>query len=373
MVKFVHTSDWQIGMKGGGLGEAGTLVSKTRVETVDRVLSISEEERADFVLACGDLFEDNKVAQPLVEEVARILRAHPEMEIHAIPGNHDLPGPGSVWNRSALSNVRNLIVHTRAEPVVLADGVTLYPFPVQTRYSGTDPLESLEDLSASPGIHIGMAHGHLTTVTFGAHETVTLPIDPKHVERSGLDYLALGHWHGTRIEKTGDGQTRIAYSGTHEQTAYREKESGNVLVVEITAKGEAPAVRPVRSGALTWASVELAFSADVNLDRLKQLLDAQDAKFLRIEIGGELPDSLFEAYRTLLDGAKVRFGDLRLRDGELRWRTAEDAEPLAVEEAGLKDVQKHLLGVMREGSEEEKAEAREALVLFRRFVREAGL
>jgi DNA repair exonuclease SbcCD nuclease subunit len=371
MVKFIHTSDWQIGMKGGGLGEkAGKLVGETRIQTVDKVLSLAEAEGADFVLACGDLFEDNKVAQPLVEDVARILRAHADVPVHVIPGNHDLPGPGSVWNRAALAGVPNLTVHTAEGPVAVADGATLHPFPVRSRYAGTDPLEALPDLGAEAGIHLAMAHGHLTSVTFGDHEAVTLPLDPKHVERSGLDYLALGHWHGTRIEKTADGMNRIAYSGTHEQTAYREKEAGNVLVVEIAGKGGPPSVRPHRTGTLTWAADELAFSADANLDRLRARLEGRDVKFLRLALSGELPDTLFEPYRALLEAEKARFSDLRVRDEGLRWRTAEAAESLEVEDAGLREVQGRLLRAMAEGTEEEKAEAREALVLFRRFVRE---
>ena len=58
MVKFLHTSDWKIGMKGGGLAAAGAVVAEERIRSVGRVLEIATEEGAAFVLAAGDLFED---------------------------------------------------------------------------------------------------------------------------------------------------------------------------------------------------------------------------------------------------------------------------------------------------------------------------
>ena len=139
MVKFVHTADWQIGMKGGGLGAAAELVARERVRTIDRVLGVAEEHGADFVVACGDLFEHNQVSQELVEDVARAIAGRRNVQVHAIPGNHDLPGAGSVWNRSALRTVSNLHVHLDPTPFLFG-GVTLHPFPVRSRYAASDPL-----------------------------------------------------------------------------------------------------------------------------------------------------------------------------------------------------------------------------------------
>ena len=243
MVRFIHTSDWQIGMKGGGLGEAAERVAEQRIETIDRILRIAEERDADFVVVAGDVFEDNRVSYNDVERVARIIYAHPNVVIHVIPGNHDLPGPGSVWNRSPLRGIPNLRVYFSTEPVEVKEGVVIHPFPVFSRYSSIDPLSKLPDLSRVDGVHIAIAHGHITTVTFGKdQESIMLPIDPNHVARSSLDYLALGHWHGTKLIGAQGNRCRIAYSGTHEQTSYDEIDAGNVLLVEIEEKGSLPQV-----------------------------------------------------------------------------------------------------------------------------------
>lgn len=50
MVRFIQTSDWQIGMKGGGLGEAGPIVREIRIESIHNVLKSAQEQKVDFVL-----------------------------------------------------------------------------------------------------------------------------------------------------------------------------------------------------------------------------------------------------------------------------------------------------------------------------------
>lgn len=372
MVRFLHTSDWQIGMKGGGLGQAGTLVAQQRIETIDRILSIAEEHDANFVLAAGDLFEDNRVSYSDVEAVARIIRDHPDVEIHAIPGNHDLPGPGSVWNRSALRGIPNLIVHLEPRPAEIRDGVTLHPFPVLSRYSSADPLAALPDLARLGGIHIAMAHGHLTTIAFGMHEEgITLPLDPAHVEHAGLDYLALGHWHGTRLIDAEDGRCRIAYSGTPEQTSYGEVDAGNVLLVEIEEKGSLPKVEVIRSGQLIWRNERVEFVEDENLDRLRRLLETANSDLLRLEISGELPEPLYSEYQQILERFREPILDLRVRDEQLRWRRSDEAS-LTLTDASLEEVLRRLHELhAAEGAD--STTVREAIRLFGEFTREAGL
>ena len=369
MTKFVHTSDWQIGMKGGGLGDAAALVGKERVRTIDRVLAVAEEQGADFVVACGDLFEHNQVSQELVEDVARAIAGRRKVQVHAIPGNHDLPGAGSVWNRSALRSVPNLRVHLDNTPFVFKD-VTLHPFPVRSRYEASDPLATLPDLRGKPGVHVALAHGHLTSITFGAHEeNIRLPLDPVHVDRAGLDFLALGHWHGSRTFAARDGATRIAYAGTHEQTSFRETDAGNVLVVEIAGKGVPPVVTPVRVGTLVWARIPFVFAADVDLARLRAALDGCTAHLLGLELSGEAPVSLYGEFRDLVAASEARFKHLQVGDGEVRWRAAEAAQTEPIADASLAEVDRRIVAAIAAGADPQVA--REARALFQRLVREA--
>ena len=223
------------------------------------------------MLACGDLFEHNQVADNKIIARSPTFYRCTRGWIEFVRGNHDLPGPGSVWKRPALRAAGNLHVHDNAEVAEVAakDGSTvrLHAFPVRSRYTLTDPLASAE-VAADGVIAIGLAHGHLTTITFGAHEDeIRLPINPVHVDRIGLDYLALGHWHGTKLVSE-----RIAYSGTPEQTKYAETDAGNVLLVSIADKGSRPVISPIRVRRFTWEHRLLTFAGDTDLGQLSDLL-----------------------------------------------------------------------------------------------------
>jgi hypothetical protein len=91
------------------------------------------------------------------------------------------------------------------------------------------------------------------------------PISPQAAEQTKLDYIALGHWHSYLPVADTQGAVRLAYSGTHETTKFGERDSGNVLLVEIAARGAQPQIISLRTGGLTWEqwSDELRTSADL--------------------------------------------------------------------------------------------------------------
>src|SRR3990172_6215813 len=95
-MRFLHTADWQIGMKAAALGDAGARVREERLAAGRRVVEAAKSHSVDFVLVAGDLFEDNAVDRVLVQKVADILHSFGGL-VFVIPGSHDPIVPGSVW------------------------------------------------------------------------------------------------------------------------------------------------------------------------------------------------------------------------------------------------------------------------------------
>ena len=69
-MRFLHTADWQIGMKASHVGEAGTRIREERLAAATRVVRAARDAGADFILIAGDTFEDNGVDRVLVQKVA---------------------------------------------------------------------------------------------------------------------------------------------------------------------------------------------------------------------------------------------------------------------------------------------------------------
>jgi len=238
-MRFVHTADWQIGLKAAHAGLAAGRVRTARVESARAVIELARALAVDFILIAGDTFEDNGVSRRTVEDVAGLLFGAP-CPVFLIPGNHDAAGTGSVWEQSRW---RGGAVHVLTRPeAVEVPGGTLYPCPLFDRWSNSDPTAWIprEDTGA---IRIGMAHG---TVAGLPDPERSHPIARDAAARAGLDYLALGHWHSTSI------MDRMAYCGTHEPSRFGERNSGQVLLVEIAAPGAEPEIRPIPTGRLRW-------------------------------------------------------------------------------------------------------------------------
>ena len=87
-MKFLHTADWQIGMKAAHVGDGGEKVRRERLAAANRVVAAARERGAEFILLAGDTFEHNAVPRADVQRVADILGAF-QGPVYVIPGNHD--------------------------------------------------------------------------------------------------------------------------------------------------------------------------------------------------------------------------------------------------------------------------------------------
>ncbi len=269
-MRFIHTADWQLGMKAIRVGGVAPRVREERLAAARRVVGAAREQAAGFILIAGDTFEDNGVERALIQKVADILGSS-LVPVYVIPGNHDPLTPGSVWEHPAWKTMEHVHV-VREEKSVEIPGGVLYPCPVKDKRSRKDP--TLWMTTGDTGaIRIGLAHG---TVDGVPQPEPDHPIARDAVARTGLDYLALGHWHSTATYPAGDGAVRMAYSGTHETTSFGERDSGNVLVVEIAGAGASPLVTPVRTGGLTWKVIEKDIRQPGDLLRVRRDIESQE-------------------------------------------------------------------------------------------------
>ncbi len=267
-MKFIHTADWQLGMKAAHVGETAARVREERLAAARRAVGVARDQGAEFILMAGDTFEDNGVERALIQKVADILCSSP-VPVYVIPGNHDPLTPGSVWEHPAWKSMEHVHVLREEKPVDIPGG-TLYPCPVKDKRSRKDPTAWIP--SGEAVIRIGLAHG---TVEGVPQPEPDHPIPRDAAARAGLGYLALGHWHSTAMYPGADGSVRMAYSGTHETTSFGERDSGNVLVVEIAGPGASPLVTPVRTGGLNWMVIEKDIREAGDLQRVRQDIESQ--------------------------------------------------------------------------------------------------
>lgn len=314
-MKFLHTADWQIGMKAAHVGEAGGRVRDERLLAAKRVMDAARSHRADFVLVAGDTFEDNGVDRILVQKVADIMMAFTG-PVFVIPGNHDPLMPGSVWEHPVWKTASNVQVLREESPVDVPGGI-LYPSPLREKRSGRNPVSWI-DAHAAKGIRIGLAHG---TVEGVEQEEPEYPIPRNAAERAGVDYLAIGHWHSYATYPAKDGVVRMAYSGTHETTKFGERDSGNALIVEIAQPGAPPVITNVRTGGLEWEIIDADLREAGDLAKLRSGIEAiQNAErmLLEVRLAGVIPAVDCDEIARLREILASRFLYARLDDDRIR-------------------------------------------------------
>ncbi len=233
-----------MGMKGLQAGEKAKELRSKRYETAGQVANLAKSESVDFVIIAGDLFEDHDVDESVVNKTVAILNTITPIPVFILPGNHDPSIPGGIWDRQSWQRIGNHIkLLTEPAEFPCQDNVVLYPSPLRQKQSNLDftswiPVRKPDD----DRIRIGIAHGSIDILPGQAN----FPIGANRAIDTGLDYLALGDWHSFfRSGKT-------VYSGTFEQTSYSEKDSGDVVIVEISTAGVEPQISRKHVGRLRW-------------------------------------------------------------------------------------------------------------------------
>ncbi len=364
-MRLLHTADWQIGMRARLVGQNGHVVRDQRLKTARALVYLAKSRKIDAILVAGDTFEDNCVDRADVQQVADILDAFGR-PVYLIPGNHDPAVPGSVWEHPAWSGRIHVLAHER-DAVSIGDGVTLYPCPALAPTSSVDPTAWIAE-AGGDGLRIGLAHG---TVEGIAAAEKCYPIPRNAAERGGLAYLALGHWHSTGSIDEDLASARMAYSGTHEATKFGERDSGNVLIVEIAPGDARPSIEKISTGYLAWNIVERELRDRVDLEAVIREVEGvpnPERTLIEVRLSGLLhPDQIGEIER-LGDLVRARFPilgrvdteALRPEPGDSAWT---DEIPLGV----LRDVASEL----RAGAETNPIASQALMTLYRLYAKDA--
>lgn len=252
MIRFLHSSDLHLGKRFGNLAEdlRGRL-REARHGAIARLADKARAHGADVVLLAGDTFDTETPAPEIRRQAIAEMAHHAPLRFVILPGNHDSLQAAPLWSALRTGLPDNVILATEAAPLALAPGVVLLPAPCTARRPGRD-LSEWMDAAATPdgALRIGLAHGPVQSFS---EDTVASDIlAPDRARRAGLDYLALGDWHGTVAI---DARTR--YSGTPEPDRFKHDRPGQALVVGIEAAGAEPVVTPVETGVFDWRTQPL--------------------------------------------------------------------------------------------------------------------
>jgi DNA repair exonuclease SbcCD nuclease subunit len=298
-MKFIHSADWQLGARFAQFEAKSETLRQARLDTLRAALKTARDRQVDAFIIAGDLFQDNQISDSLVAAVLELFREFGSVPIFVLPGNHDPhTGPDSIWSRRIFANAPPNLTIFLEPKVVEQAGAYLIASPLTQKVSTIDPSRRIDELAKSlpsDAIKIGITHGALAIP--GKHQPNDFPIDPAAATRSGVDYLAIGHWHNWQVYDNG----RLVMPGTPEPDNFDQAESGFVACVEIKAHKDAlPAVEKVLVTKLRWEILEFDFldidNAKIKLQQQIGLLSEHaNQRVLRIVLRGSASPSVLES------------------------------------------------------------------------------
>lgn len=319
-VRFIHTADWQLGKPFGRFDDAlaGRLTAE-RQEVITRIADTARTQNAPHVIVAGDVWDNAAPNNAVLRQPLDIMGEQPDITWWLMPGNHDVDGADSLWDRVAAIAPPNLRVLRTAEPIQMTPDTWLLPAPWQRLHHGRDLTDWMDGAETPAGaIRIGIAHGSIKT--FGTQHEGTNSgesdaiIPPDRATRARLDYLALGDWHARAAINP-----RTHYSGTPEPDRFKTGSRGQVLLVEIDAPGAEPRVTDIPTAAFDWPVIDAPLRVEAISDTLKQITNhvqsgrAERYTLAEITLSGETTVQDWTLLDAFIDDLSGRCAYLDLR------------------------------------------------------------
>ncbi|MEF8722585.1 MAG: DNA repair exonuclease [Candidatus Accumulibacter phosphatis] len=328
MLRLLHTADWQIGKLFGQFEpDQAALLADARYKAVERLATLASEQALDLVLVAGDVFDAQGVADRTIHRLFNALAAFSGRWV-MLPGNHDAALSESVWTRAARLHAipGKVTLCLTPEPLLLEElGVAILPAPLTQRNTFSDLSEWFASAETPPEmLRIGLAHGSVQGILAEAIDSAN-PIAAGRAEQAGLDYLALGDWHGTRQV-----DARTWYSGTPESDRFRANQSGQALLVELAGRQALPAVTPLNIGRHCWRSDALTLQVPSDVEQaLQHIAKFSTDDVVQLSLSGQTDLAGHRRLRNAIGQAEGRVHSLLADLSALRLEpTADDIDAL---------------------------------------------
>lgn len=369
MVRFLHTSDWQLGMTRHFLKEGEQeKFAQARIDAIRKLGEIAETEKCEFIVVSGDVFDSNQVDRKTVVRALEALGSIP-VPVYLLPGNHDPMNEASVFRFPVFRDRKPDNVHVLEDetPIEVNKGVEIVGAPWMAKKIVHDPVAQLcARLELAKGVRICIAHSMVDKLSPSPDEPglISLADAEKFISEGIIHYLALGERHS--VEEVGT-TGRIWFSGSPEPTAYRESKPGYALVVEIDEYSYD--VKEISVGTWSFMEEKVILNNNEDLQALEEQLteiENKERTVVKLRFEGALNLTQRSRLQEILDHIQDLLAALEIREKDLVV-LPDDTD---FEDLGFSGFAQEALDGIREQAsvEGEKGEtARDAMILLVRL------
>jgi exonuclease SbcD len=326
MLRLLHTADVHLGARHASLGEQAAALRERQFAAFRSSVDLAIQDKVDLFLVAGDLFESNVQPRRSVERVAMEISRLREGGIRTviIPGTHDVYDRASIYRAHDLSRMAGnpagedwvtVLTPGRPEVHLKACDVIVHGRVFATKRAPHSPLLEIRAAGDKRATwHVGLVHAALSIPGKTDGDEVVVTTD--EIAATGLDYLALGHWHSTQQGKAGG--VTYAYAGAPEPTAIDQTGAGSVLAVMLDeGRGtRSVTVEPRRVGRTAFEALEIDAATIGSQPALLERLVARANPDLVLDVRliGVRPDELDLHIDEIEEQLRSSFVRVRVRD-----------------------------------------------------------
>lgn len=369
-VRFLHTSDWQLGMTRAYLPPASQARYRDdQIGAVRKLAAVAKEQGCHFVVVAGDVFDSLQVERQLLSRTVEAL-ADFTVPVYLLPGNHDADNPSAIWARSETQLPPLVHVLHRRDPLPVPDvNVEIIAAPWPSRRPDTDLLaQALAELTPAEAGAFRVAVGHGVVDSLSPDPSNPAQISLANLERSlslgVVHYVALGDRHSVT-----DVSDRIWYSGAPVATDFDEVRPNEALVVELGP--QKIAVAPVAIGNWHFLRHEFDLSDAESVGLVSAFLKGlseKDRTVVRLAIRGTVSLTTNGQLEEALDGAHDLLASLTISPGRSQLLVVPDGADLRqMDLSGFAALAVEELGQRAVNPGDDAETARDALMLLRRL------
>lgn len=314
-MKLIHTADVHLDAPMRSLGKRGADLRRRTWEAWERAIEAAIERNVQLMIVAGDLFDERNPARATLERafrgIERLTEATPPIDVVLLPGTHDCWAEATLWDSPrvrSLPDRAHVIAGPEATSLSLPHLDTIiHGCAHRCDVTGQRPLC---DLRADPdaSVNIGIAHASLDR---GDVEDDALFSDAD-IEATGMDYVALGHWHTWQDVSAGD--VTALLPGSIEVPGFGDWQTGSVALVTL---GEgATRVERLEIGTLEARTLEIDAGDLSGTEDLIARLEEQANSDLLLEVrltGLAAPGVIIDV-ETAIERVEGAFFALRVAD-----------------------------------------------------------
>ncbi len=286
-IKILHCSDNHL------CAELSFLKNKARsrrletLNTLQNIVNTCQMQNVELLVIAGDLFDNNRIDSATLSSVKNMFASIPDIIVAICAGNHDYYAVDSPYSDDDWSS----------NVVIFYNNFSKIEFPEKNlRLCGSSFVCSYQekrntDISVPDDnmINILVYHGDVVTNDKSSRYN---PLTIEQIEKSGFDYIALGHIHSaSQVLKAGT--TSYAYCGTPDGNGFDETGIKGVYIGDVYKK----------KVNLEFCETESRIFDDISFDISSLTSNTQIAKSILRKLEDIYNDSYTEnLYRITLTG-----------------------------------------------------------------------